>query len=64
VLADALELVELGVVAGGDYAAIAQDGRRRFDNGARQQIVQIGIRADLLGEFDEQRRIFVGEDLL
>src|SRR5690606_12021821 len=64
VLADALELVELRVVARRDHAAVAQDRRRRFDDRAREQLVEVGIRSGLRYELAQQRRIFIREKIL
>ena len=51
-----LQLVELGVVAGGDDAAVAQDRRRLLDDRAHQQRVNVGIRAGAACARSQQRR--------
>jgi hypothetical protein len=64
VLADALQLVELGVVAERNDAAFAQDRRRLLDDRANQQRMNVRIGASSFGEIRQRRRIEPGEQAL
>ena len=55
VLADRAQLVEVGVEAGRDHAAIAQQHGRLVGNGAREQVADLGRRRQRLVHRVEQR---------
>ena len=64
VLAERLQLVQLGVVTGLQHAAVADHRRRVVDNGAGQQLGQLWVGANALGQGAEVRRFEEGHRLL
>ncbi|MNQ03551.1 hypothetical protein D3C85_162540 [compost metagenome] len=60
VFAERLQLVQLGVVAGLEYAAVADHRRWVVDNGAGQQLGQLRVGADGAGQVRQVRRLEVG----
>ena len=55
VLADVLQLIQLGVETGLDHAAVAQHRGRVVDHGAFQQLGQLRVGAYLLGQIAQMR---------
>ena len=63
VLADPAQLVEVGIEARRDHAAVAQQGRRRRHDGRGEQCMHVGMRAGGFGELHEQRRVDALQDV-
>ena len=63
VFAQRAQFVQFFVVAGGDHAAIANQYRRRFDDGAFQQLPGVGMFSGQAAQAAQQIRLRVRQDL-